>query len=139
MSAREKEPLEPFVIEQFLPLVVRGISMNDGSISFGCEKYRIVLGYITNACSFGDFVSDALKTGHFGREGSAITQMKIAGEVVRLLNAAPRLVKALGPLAKAADNYADCDDEKFIDDDATITVGDLREARAALAKSRSAT
>lgn len=50
------------------------------------------------------------------------------------MTAPSNLREALGPFAKAADNYADCaDDDKFIDDDATVTVGNLREARAALA------
>ena len=50
-----------------------------------------------------------------------------------------QLVKALTPFAKAADNYADApgDSEneasRFIDNDATISVADLREARAVLA------
>jgi hypothetical protein len=42
------------------------------------------------------------------------------------------LVEALKPFAKAADNYADCSDERYLDNDATLTVADLREARLAL-------
>jgi hypothetical protein len=52
----------------------------------------------------------------------------------RLIAAAPEIAEAGRPFAKAADNYADCEDAKFIDADATITVGDLREMRAALAQ-----
>lgn len=47
------------------------------------------------------------------------------------------LMKRLEPFANAADNYADCKDSKFIDYDATLTVADLREARAALTASKS--
>lgn len=59
--------------------------------------------------------------------------------VLSLLPAAQREVsaEALGSLsvfAKAADNYADCKDEKYLDEDATISVADLRNARAALAR-----
>lgn len=51
------------------------------------------------------------------------------------------LVKALEPFAKAADNYADVPGDahaegSFVDNDATITVAMLREARAALARYR---
>lgn len=51
-----------------------------------------------------------------------------------LLAAAPDMLAAAKPIAKAADNYADCDDGFFIDNDATITVGQLRSLRAAIAK-----
>lgn len=47
---------------------------------------------------------------------------------------AASLREALEPIAKAADNYADCADEKYIDDDATVSVADLRNIRAALAE-----
>lgn len=41
--------------------------------------------------------------------------------------------EALHPFAKAADNYADVTDEaRYIDEDATVTVAHLREARQAL-------
>ena len=44
-----------------------------------------------------------------------------------------KMRKALKPFAEAAHNYAECtDDNRFLDDDATVSVGDLREARAAL-------
>lgn len=80
-------------IEKFLPLSVRGISQTDGSISFGCDEKRMVLGYITNACSFGDFVSAAMKRSRrkggdvaFAQPEDAVTQLDIAYEVVDILN-----------------------------------------------------
>ena len=88
--------VEGSALAQFLPLEVKGVSMEDGSISFGPRNVRIVLGYITNACSFGDFVSSALKGRRdFGAPDTAVTQMKIAGELVRAVNAHDDLVKAL--------------------------------------------
>lgn len=41
-----------------------------------------------------------------------------------------RLRKILEPFVKAADNYADCHDDRYLDADAMLTVGDLREFRA---------
>lgn len=75
------------VLAPFLPLSVRGISMNDGSISFGSEKHRIVIGYITNACSIGDFVVAAIKgDGDFRAPNTGVTQMAIADAIVACCN-----------------------------------------------------
>jgi hypothetical protein len=41
------------------------------------------------------------------------------------------LMAAIQPFVQAADNYADCDDAKYIDNDATLTVGNLRDVRTA--------
>lgn len=89
----------PHVIAQFLPLSVMGISMNDGSISFGSEKHRVVIGQITNACSFGDFVLAACNGRmDFGAPDTAVTQMAIADEIVRRTNVHGDLLEALHDL-----------------------------------------
>lgn len=98
-------------IEKFLPLSVRGINQSDGSISFGCDEKRMVLGYITNACSFGDFVSAAMKRSArsggegvaFGQPEDAVTQLDIAYEVVDILNRSQW--KHISSAPKTADDF----------------------------------
>lgn len=84
-------------LTQFLPLVIKGVSMNDGSISFGPADLRIVLGYITNAISFGDFVKAALNDGRrdFGAQDTAVTQLACAQEIVNAANCHADLTAAL--------------------------------------------
>lgn len=118
----------PHVIAQFLPLSVRGISINDGSISFGSEKQRVVIGQITNACSFGDFVLAACKGRRdFGAPDTAATQMSIADEIVRRTNVHDDLLDALKGLYEtgAPDGLALTADE---------LQGRFEAARAAIAK-----
>ena len=70
----------------------------------------------------------------------SLDRLKRAGWQIRPLYAAPvrpEVRAALEPFAKAADNYADCQDDKYIDEDATVTVANLREARAALSADQS--
>lgn len=62
--------------------------MNDGSISFGPRDLPIILGYITNAVSFGDMVTHALRTGVMN--GYPQTQHDIADLVIRSINAGER-------------------------------------------------
>lgn len=77
------------------PWIIRGISQEDGSISFGSEKFRIVIGYVTNAASIGDFVQESLKRGTFGSPDAAHTQWANA----RLCAAAPEMLEALKSIA----------------------------------------
>ncbi len=91
-------------IEKFLPLSVIGISQNDGSISFGCPDIKMVLGYITNACSFNDFITAAMKRGGgYFRQEDASTQMDIAYEVVTILNRSQW--KDIGTAPKTRDDF----------------------------------
>ncbi len=74
------------------PWSQKGISMDDGSISIGPDDLRIVICYVTNAASFGDFVSSALAGRRdFGAPDTAHTQHANA----RLIAAAPDLYAAL--------------------------------------------
>lgn len=74
------------------PWSVRGVSMEDGSISIGSEKHRIVIAYATNAASLGDFVSAAVRGRRdFGAPDTAQTQWANA----RLIAAAPDMLAAL--------------------------------------------
>jgi chromosome segregation ATPase len=57
---------------------------------------------------------------------------KFAAQLSAQAQADERMRKALEPFERAAYNYSDCSDERFIDNDATITVANLREARAVL-------
>lgn len=99
--------VEESTLAQFLPLEVKGVSMHDGSISFGPRNLRIVLGYITNACSFGDFVSSALKgRNDFGAPDTAVTQMQVARELVRAVNRDHHFDELVKALTKAHDFIA---------------------------------
>ncbi len=83
------------------PWIIRGVSQEDGSISFGSEKFRIIIGYVTNAASIGDFVQESLKRGTFGSPDAAHTQWANA----RLCTAAPDLLEALQLLAADVKDY----------------------------------
>lgn len=73
------------------PWIIRGVSQEDGSISFGSEKFRIVIGYVTNAASIGDFVKESFERGTFGSPDAAHTQWANA----RLCASAPEMLAAL--------------------------------------------
>lgn len=74
------------------PWAISGLSMNDGSISIGQAELRIVIAYATNAASFGDFVSAAIRGRRdFGAPDTAATQWANA----HLITAAPDLYEAL--------------------------------------------
>jgi hypothetical protein len=73
------------------PWEISGISMDDGSISIRHSEYRIIIAYATNAASFGDFVSAAIRGRRdFGAPDTAVTQWANA----RLIAAAPDLLAA---------------------------------------------
>ncbi len=74
------------------PWNISGMSMNDGSISIGHAEYRIVIAYVTNAASLGDFVAAAMRGRRdFGAPDTAKAQWANA----RLIAAAPDLLAAL--------------------------------------------
>lgn len=84
------------------PWIISGVSINDGSISVSYAEYRIVIAQVTNAASFGDFVSAAIKGRHdFGAPDTAATQWANA----RLIAAAPDMLAAL----KVALTWSDAD------------------------------
>lgn len=81
------------------PWIIKGTSMETGSISVGPEDLRIVIAYVTNAASFGDFVSATLKGRRdFGAPDTAFTQQANA----RLIAAAPEMLSYLEALYKGA-------------------------------------
>lgn len=74
------------------PWIISGVSINDGSISVSYAEYRIVIAQVTNAASFGDFVSAAIKGRRdFGAPDTAATQWANA----RLIASAPDMLAAL--------------------------------------------
>lgn len=82
------------------PWSVGGISMDTGSISIRSNALRIVIADVTNAASFGDFLSGAMKRGGGGFEQSdARTQFANA----HLIAAAPDLLAALIGVVAVAD------------------------------------
>lgn len=90
------------------PWRISGISMEDGSISIGHAEFRLVIAYVTNAASFGDFVNATLKgRKDFGAPDTAHTQMANA----RLIAAAPDLLEALQAWL-AAHHSSDISDEQ---------------------------
>lgn len=130
MPARLKSALS-----ELLPLQVKGISMNDGSISFGPRDIKIVLGYVTNAVSSGDWLRAAAKSKD-GRAGTdnpdtRVTQMRCADEIVRAANHHDALREALEPFA----HYFDLNDcaERNDDDALEVPIRDLKRAHEAIA------
>lgn len=123
-------------LEQFLPLTIKGVSMNDGSISFGPSDLRIVLGYITNAVSFGDFVGAALNGGRrdFGAPDTAVTQMSCAQEIVRAANSHGAMLAALQQAEDYFDNRADVVDGDYGVPAPNKEMSILSEIRAAISK-----
>jgi hypothetical protein len=80
------------------PWVIKGISMDTGSISIGPEDLRIVIAYVTNAASFGDFVNATLAGRRdFGAPDTANTQQANAC----LIAAAPDLYEYVESSASA--------------------------------------
>jgi hypothetical protein len=74
------------------PWTITGISQSTGSISVGAKAQRIVIADVTNAASFGDFLSGAMKRGGGGfSQSDAKTQWANAS----LIAAAPDLLEAL--------------------------------------------
>lgn len=74
------------------PWEISGISMNDGSVSIRHAEHRIVISYVTNAASLGDFVAAAMRGRRdFGAPDTAHTQWANA----RLISAAPDMLAAL--------------------------------------------
>ena len=127
------------------PWQTKGVSMEDGSISIGPTAYPIVLAYVTNAASFGDFVTAALHGRRdFGAPDTAVTQWASADFIAacdpqtitwvlddrqRLLDRVAELEKGLRPFAVSY-RGADWPDDKAVS--LGVTVRDVRRAYALL-------
>lgn len=132
----EKAPIFPF-----LPWIIKGIRMEDGSISFGPRDMPVVLGDVTNGISLADFVSAAVRGRRdFGASDTAVTQHRIANLIV----AAPTLLeRAIPIIQEERDCLFEChsiNGELRIDDEADQVASDaiaemdawLNEAKKAL-------
>ena len=79
----------------FLPWMIKGIRMEDGSISFGPRDMPVVLGDVTNGISLADFITAAVRGRRdFGAPDTAVTQHKIANLII----AAPSLLQRAIPI-----------------------------------------
>ena len=85
------------------PWTVSGISMNDGSISIGAEKYRIVIACVTNAASFGDMLVGAIKRAERGKDDGRFypSDAKTQFANARLIAASPDLLAACKRIKEA--------------------------------------
>lgn len=118
------------------PWAVSGVAQETGNISVGCPDQRIVIADVTNAASFGDMLSGAMRRGGGGFEqGDCHTQFANA----RLIAAAPDLADAVMPLAEMAE-YLDAHNPDAPDNEETsISLGRLRAIHRALSKAKGPT
>jgi hypothetical protein len=84
------------------PWTIRGVSIEDGSISIGSAELRIIIAYATNAASIGHIIARSIRRGEGRLSGSTYDDPQYAN--ARLIAAAPDLLEALIATCKLADD-----------------------------------
>ena len=83
------------------PWAITGVSQNTGNISVGSKAQRIVIADVTNAASFGDMLSGAMRRGGGGfAQSDCATQFANAD----LIAAAPDLLSACQAVVDACNS-----------------------------------
>lgn len=115
------------------PWSVGGILQDTGDIQIVDPTGRLVIGYATNAASFGELLTGAMRRGTFSSDDAGTQQAN-----ARLFAAAPTLAGALQELADAVDEEQTSDADMPSHTDTVYRLERAVEAaRAALLKARS--